>query len=88
MVSEETLTTNEREEYLYLYEYTIEGKPHSWFDYFKNDNEAKRTILFFNAAAPYIKTVRLRAAPNGIHWRGLHIPYKKSDWKKMLNMQD
>jgi hypothetical protein len=88
VASEEILTTSDEEEYLYLYEYTIEGISYSWFDYFKNRKEAERTILFFNAAAPYIKTTRLREAPYGVNWRGLSIPYKKSEWKKILNIQD
>ncbi|HEY3993536.1 MAG TPA: hypothetical protein VGM01_11740 [Ktedonobacteraceae bacterium] len=71
------------EEYLYLYDYIIEGQSYNYWDYFKDRQEAERTILFWNAGAPYIKTVSLKECKNGVIWRGLHIPYKKSDYEKM-----
>lgn len=47
MASEEILTITSREEYFYLYTYTIEGKCYTYFDYFKDQQEAETTILFF-----------------------------------------
>jgi hypothetical protein len=86
MESEKISTTPQQEQYLYLYTYEIEEKRYTYFDYFKHRQEAEATILFYNAGAPYIKTISLEECPYGVNWRGLHIPYKKSDWQKMHHM--
>lgn len=88
MAIEETAAISEQEEYLYLYTYAIDEKDYTYFDYFKDRQEAGATILFYNAASPYIKTISLEECKHGVNWRGLHIPYKKSDWKRMHNMVD
>jgi hypothetical protein len=85
MASDEILTAEEDEQYLYLYEYAIEEKSYTYFDYFKNRQEAEATILFWNAGAPYIKTINLKECKYGGTWRGLFMPYKKSEWIKMLD---
>ena len=85
MASEEAPATIDEEEYLYLYNYTADGIPYTYFDYFRNRQEAEATILFWNAGAPYIKTVSLKECKYGGTWRGLHMPYKKSEWIKMLD---
>jgi hypothetical protein len=77
---EDTLAAN-NEEYLYLYEYTIEGKYYNWFGYFKNQDKAEKFITFYSA--PHIHTLCLRECKNGISWGDLRIPHKRSDWKKM-----
>ena len=87
MASDETTTAGNEEEYLYLYDYAIDEKTYNWFGYFKNYQEAEATILLYNAAAPYIKTISLKECPYGVKWRGLLIPYKKSDWEKMHELQ-
>ena len=79
MASEETIAISEQEEYLYLYTYTIDDETCTYFDYFKDRREAEATILFYNAASPYIKTISLQECKHGVNWRGLHIPHKKSD---------
>lgn len=87
MASDRNLKEDE-EEYLYLYEYTADNIPYNWFGYFRDRKEAEATIIFYNAGKPYIKTTSLKECKYGITWRGLHIPYKKSEWKKMHNWQD
>jgi hypothetical protein len=85
MASEENTVAIDEEEYLYLYDYTADGISYNYFDYFKNRQEAEATILFWNAGAPYIKTISLKECKHGVIWRSLHIPYKKSEWIKMLD---
>lgn len=88
MASEESITTSESEKYLYLYTYRVDEKQYIYFDYFKNQHEAETFILFCRSAATHIQTVSLEECPYGMNWRGLEIPYKKSEWEKMRERQD
>jgi hypothetical protein len=88
MTDKENSAATDEEEYLYHYHYMIDDKHYNYFDYFKNRQEAETTILFWNAGAPYIKTVSLRECKEGLQWRGFNMPYKRSEWKKLHNWQD
>ena len=87
MADEETTTTTTKERYLYLYTYEVHGELYTYWSYFDNRRQAEATVLFYNAGAPYIKGISLEECPCGVRWRGMHIPYKESEWKQMHNIQ-
>jgi hypothetical protein len=70
------------EDYLYLYEYAVEGEQEhcKWFGYFRNRQEVEIYITFYSA--PHIKPISIKECTNGLHLGNVYIPHKKSDWNK------
>lgn len=66
------------EKYLFCLYYTIEGKKYTYFDYFRDRQQAEDYFKFYSA--PHIQVLDLKECIQGALWLRDYQPYKESDW--------